>query len=379
MKKPVVFLSILMGLSLLFTACSDENKDPVLDMSLTQKPVISTPANGSELVLLEAQNTNSLDIIWSPTIYNLDNLPATKYILQMDTSATFPKPHTLVSSEDVSFSISYGALNNILLTILGLQPDVPHDIYFRVNSFIVDNTGAESTYSDVVKVSITPYSAAIHIKPIYLLGSATEAGWDNTKALEMSWIGEGKFAIVANLTAGTDMYIKFISRLGAWAPQWGTDASGTWQSGPLVYRPDETVADPPAIPAPDVSGVYRIVADTVGLEYTVTPASPQLYILGDGTPAGWDNANAIPMPQLSPGIFEISIELGGEGKFLKFIEVLGQWAPQYGTDETGTSSGGPLVLRPTESEPDPPAIPCPPTAGTYTVKVDLATMQYTIK
>ena len=61
------------------------------------------------------------------------------------------------------------------------------------------------------------------------------------------------------------------------------------------------------------------------------------------------------------------------------IEVLGQWAPQYGTNETGTSTGGPLVLRPTESEPDPLSIPCPPTAGTYTVKVDLATMTYSIK
>jgi len=379
MKKPVAFLSILMGLSLFFAACSDEDKDPVLDMSLTQKPVISTPANGSQLVLLESQKDNTFNIIWSPTVYNLNNLPATKYILQMDTSATFPKPYTMVSSEDVSFAINYGGLNNILLTILGVQPDVPHDIFFRVNSFIVNNAGAESTYSDVVKVSITPYSAAIHIKPIYLLGSATEVGWDNMKALEMSWIGEGKFAIVANLTTGTDMYIKFISCLGAWAPQWGTDASGTWQSGPLSYRPDETVTDPPAIPAPDVSGDYRIVADTANLNYTVTPASPQLYILGDGTPAAWDNNNAIPMTKLAPGIFEISIELGGGGKWLKFIEVLGQWAPQYGTNETGTSTGGPLVLRPIESEPDPLSIPCPPTAGTYTVKVDLATMTYSIK
>jgi len=152
MKKPVAFLSILMGLSLFFAACSDEDKDPVLDMSLTQKPVISTPANGSQLVLLESQKDNTFNIIWSPTVYNLNNLPATKYILQMDTSATFPKPYTMVSSEDVSFAINYGGLNNILLTILGVQPDVPHDIFFRVNSFIVNNAGAESTYSDVVKV-----------------------------------------------------------------------------------------------------------------------------------------------------------------------------------------------------------------------------------
>ena len=195
----------------------------------------------------------------------------------------------------------------------------------------------------------------------------------------MTWIEAGKFAIVETLTAGADSYIKFISKLGQWAPQWGTDASGTPEGGPLAYRPDETVADPPAIPAPLVTGDYRIEADTVNLTYTVAATSAQLYILGDGTPAGWDNTAAIAMTKVKPGIFEISVELGGDGKFLKFVEVLGQWAPQWGTDAAGTSSEGKLVYRPDETVADPPSIPCPATAGTYTVKVNLITMTYTIQ
>jgi hypothetical protein len=70
---------------------------------------------------------------------------------------------------------------------------------------------------------------------------------------------------------------------------------------------------------------------------------------------------------------------GGAGEFLKFIEVLGFWAPQYGTDANGTSTGGILVYRPDENTPDPPAIPAPEAAGTYTITANTNDLTYTIE
>lgn len=378
MKKLFAISSVILALGLMFSGCGKDDKDPVFDPAQTQKPAILTPAPNSEIVLLESQKDQPFVIEWSPAVYNLDNLPATKYILQIDTVNTFATAQTLISSENTRWETTVEGFNQKLINF-GLATGVPHNVYFRVNSFIVNNNGTESTFSEVTQYVVTPYSAAVYVKPIYLLGSATTIGWDNTAALPMTWIGGGQFAIVETLTPGSDKYIKFISVLGQWAPQWGTDATGTPEAGRLVYRPTEPVPDPAAIPAPAEAGDYRIVADTLNLNYTVTKTSAQLYILGDGTPAGWDNTAALPMTKIAPGIFEIEVQLGGDGKFLKFIEVPGQWAPQYGTDANGTSDGGNLVYRPDESVQDQPAIPCPPTAGTYTVTVNLATMKYTIK
>ena len=112
--------------------------------------------------------------------------------------------------------------------------------------------------------------------------------------------------------------------------------------------------------------------------FTVNPsgAAPELFILGDGTPAGWDNTAAIPM-EGTDGEYTITLELPGEG-MIKFIEILGEWAPQYGTDEDGTSEGGNLVYRPDEDTPDPDAIPAPEEGGTYIITANTNDMIYTI-
>jgi starch-binding outer membrane protein SusE/F len=207
-----------------------------------------------------------------------------------------------------------------------------------------------------------------------MLGDGTTAQWDNTAALEMTHIGEGgAFAIVDHLLPAKG--IKFIANLGAWAPMWGLGASGNSESGLLFYRLTEAVTDPPVIPSPSVEGDYRVVADTALKTYTITATSAQLFLVGDATTAGWVNTAGIPFVKDSPGKFHLTTTLTAGG--MKFLEVSGQWAPQWGTDAEGTSSGGNLSYRPTESVPDPPNI-VSPGAGTYTITIDLATQTYTI-
>jgi len=123
----------------------------------------------------------------------------------------------------------------------------------------------------------------------------------------------------------------------------------------------------------DAGFSVRCVNDSAGYS-----PQPNLYILGDGTPVGWDNMEAIQMDENIDGIYTINILLDGPG-WLKFIVVLGQWTPQYGTDENGTSSEGNLVLRPNETVPDPPAIPVPVVAGIYTVTANINQMIYTVE
>lgn len=134
---------------------------------------------------------------------------------------------------------------------------------------------------------------------------------------------------------------------------------------------------------PKTAGVYDIelFINAVTEEFTVTVnpagAAPELYLLGDGSLAGWDNTAALPLTGTG-GVYTITTELQGAGKFIKFIVTLGQWAPQYGTDGNGTSTGGNLVYRPDENTPDPPAIPCPDAVGSYVISVNTNDLTYTI-
>lgn len=104
---------------------------------------------------------------------------------------------------------------------------------------------------------------------------------------------------------------------------------------------------------------------------------PPLYMLGDGCSAGWNNGTALLMEGGAGGVYTLTTTLGA-AKFIKFITTLGQWAPMYGTDAAGTSTGGALVFRETEAVPDPPAIPTPATGGSYTVTADITNLTYTI-
>jgi len=386
MKKALIFIIALTGI-LAFSSCEKSGIEPVLDMENTINPVVKSPTTNTSYILLEAQKEDVFaEFKWDPAEYsitagrnwnllNSDKLGEVNYTVQMDTeSDNFSSPIGLASTTGTSFSISVGDMNGKLLA-MGLATDEPHNLVFRVMAEIVNATPYENAYSETIKLTVTPFAAEIVYPPIYLLGDATAPGWDNNNALPMVGLSETSFAIVATL-AGEGKYLKFIKTLGAWAPQWGTDGTGTPEAGPLVYRPTEDVPDPASIPAPAIAGDYRITADIANLTYTITKASEILYLLGDATLAGWDNAGALPLQRVSPGLFEITTTLSGSGAF-KFIETLGQWAPQYGTDATGTGDGGTLVLRPNETVPDSPAIPSP-SAGTYKIIVDLAKMKYTV-
>ena len=112
--------------------------------------------------------------------------------------------------------------------------------------------------------------------------------------------------------------------------------------------------------------------------FTVNPSGaviPELYMVGDGTAAGWDIDNPIPMDGTG-GVYTITTDLPGAGG-IKFVTTPGAWQPQYGTDATGTWESGPLFVNDgTGSDPDP--VPGPAAAGTYTINVNTNTMTYSV-
>ncbi len=123
--------------------------------------------------------------------------------------------------------------------------------------FKIDALSEEFTFT------VNPAGAA---PELYILGDATSAGWDNTKALPMQG-SDGNYTITTDFTVGGGF--KFITDLGQWQPQYGTDATGTFASGPLFLN-DGTGTDPANIPGPDAAGTYLVTVDTNGMTYTIT-------------------------------------------------------------------------------------------------------------
>ncbi|MBU2650393.1 MAG: SusE domain-containing protein [Bacteroidetes bacterium] len=379
MKNVKYILLFFLGLSVLIS-CKKEEKDPVLDMGLTKKAAITTPQDGAAFVLTKEKADSLLTTFqWTAAEYNLTNVETVKYVLQMDIAdSNFKNVKNVATITTTNYAFTEGAMNK--LAVEKKAPyDVPTNFAFRVLSYINNETTYSDAYSDVLTLAITPYEDVVVAKSIYLLGSATTIGWDNLLALEMTNLGAAKYAIVEHLTPGTDQFIKFISILGQWAPQWGTDATGTPESGILVYRPTESVPDPAAIPVGETEGNYYIEADTIGLTYQTILTSGQLFLVGAGSTVGWVNDAGIPFVQDPDTLtkFTLVTTLNATGG-LKFLEVSGQWAPQWGSYD-GTEAGGTLSYRPTESVPDPPEIIVPGTAGEFLITVDLRRMRYSFK
>jgi starch-binding outer membrane protein SusE/F len=375
MKKFAILLAVLFGASLL-QSC-EEIDNPVLDMSQAVAPQIISPADGSYVVLSQELVDEPLVIEWSPASYGLDNLPDVRYLLQMDrVGNNFANPVDLANTDGTSYQTTIGAVNQRLLNMEAPAGEEVQMTY-RVLSYLSRASDHTYAYSPAITLGFTPYEDFVYVKPIYMLGNGTAAGWDNTAALEMYPMEEGKFALVARLRADGDM-VKFISVLGQWAPQWGAQPGGTSAEGELAYRPNEDVPDPNPITITDLEvGDYRVVADTANLTYSIKKATEVLYVLGSATTAGWDNTAGLAMTREAPGKFSIVTTLTA-GEAFKFFEVPGQWAPQYGRDEDGTWASGNLVFRETESVPDPPDIPAPPNTGSYLIEVNLSNMTYTL-
>jgi len=381
MKNIILIITVAIVAILFFSGCEENDKEPKLNLQASTIAAITYPADSSTIVLTLADSANPLVIEWSETKYVISgegSLPLPTYSLQIVfADSSFDTSKELINTTDLKAETIVYKFNSNLLN-MGMAPDSTGDFDLRVVSSI-SGSNFDPAISETIRLTVTTFEPPVPPNPdtklIYLLGEATTIGWDNLNALPMAHLGEARYARVEYLDPAAGNFYKFISVLGAWAPQWGTDATGTPEEGPLIYRPDEATPDPTALPVPLVAGNYYIEADTVGLTYKTFLTSGELYVVGSATTAGWDQTAGLPFTEVEPHIFEITTTLIDGG--MKFLEVLGQWAPQWGTNATATGEGGPLIYRPTEAIPDPAEVPSPG-AGTFTIRVDLTTVSYTI-
>lgn len=368
MKK----INQILSLVLLFAAfsCATEEFEPVINYG--NKPVLtSTPDGGSYLLTEEDAGEKLFSLSWTKADFGFQ--AAVNYTVELDKSGSnFADPTEIVTSTSLTYNLTVGKLNE-LLTMMEVPSGVQSPMEIRVKASVNDNT--EPLISEIMDFVVIPFS--VKLPPIYLLGDATDPGWDNANALPVPYMSPGLYGITAHLKSGK--YLKFIQVLKQWAPQWGTDASGTNTGGKLVYRPTESVADPASIPSPAVEGDYRIEADIVKLTYSIYPIPDVVYLVGGATSIGWTPTSGLAFTKDGIGKYSLVTTLStGNGGIKIMAGNNGAWAPQWGTNDKGSNIFGPLVYRAGDSDPDPSEIPAPTVAGTYKIEADFTEFTYKI-
>jgi starch-binding outer membrane protein SusE/F len=367
MKRIQSILLFIIGIFVI-VSCGKEDTEPQL--YLKGGLAVSSPSASKTYLLLETNAAAVAETFtWTPADFGFK--AAITYTLQIaQAGKNFATPVNVVSSGNLTYTIKVSDLNTLMLG-QSFKGGTQYAMEGRVKATVSDY--ATPQYSTTFTFNIIPYE--MKLPPIYLVGDATLGAWDNAKGQVMSYWSTGIYGVVTPLQANKN--IKALKTSGAWAPQWG-QASGTWDTGKLAYRPTENVTDPPSIPSPPTAGDYLVVFNIDALTYTQTLMPDKVYLVGDGCSAGWTPTSGLAFTKSAPGLYSLTTALTASKNLKIMYSNSGAWAPQWGTVSGAIAALGKLSFRPTEAVADPASIPTPATAGNYKIELNFNENTYKI-
>ena len=262
---------------------------------------LSISASADNVALTQtatSASTTALTLNWT-TGTNHGTGSSISYVLQIDKKGNnFASALQFDMGKGVytkSFTVS--ELNNYLLN----HWNVPAGSVVQLEARVIDTVYSSPKVSDVSKtidISASPYKPVS--TTLYLLGDATQAGWDSTKAIPMAPTKTDPTTFVYRGLFRAGDY-EFITTQGKMLPAYiqGSDSTK------MLFRTSSTQADHP-FSIPD-SGVYAVSASLLNLSVKVQkvnlPPFDSLFIIGDAAPNGWDVTHATPLVQDSANPF----------------------------------------------------------------------------
>ena len=269
------------------------------------------------------------------------------YQLQYAKGGTSFATPTTIDVTGLSKSLTHLELNNIALGY-SIAPSVAGNVDFRIKA---TNELNVINYSSTATVAITPY---ININSVGIIGSATPGDWGtDTDLYRPDATKPSEWTTIVYLVGGKEAKFRIDDD---WATNWGAN---TFPSGTGTQNG-------PNIPVNN-TGYYKVNFNAATGAYSFTVVSvPSLggagmSIIGSGTPGGWGSDTNLTQDATNANIFTGTVVLtDGEAKFRK----TGDWGINWGatTFPSGWgTSGGPNI---------------PVKAGTYFVRIDIATGEY---
>ncbi len=172
--------------------------------------------------------------------------------------------------------------------------------------------GPKFEYPEIAIQQVVVQTYILQSVPLYMLGSATDAGMDMSKAIKLNEVSNGRvYNWKGTLKRGE---YKFIYSLESMLPSLNKGAEDSL----LVKR--TTDAEPDNYFRVNTEGTYSISLSLKEMKIWVKPVKYQnLYLVGDATSAGWSTDNAVVMTSdaANPAIFTVLTSLKqGEMKIL---------------------------------------------------------------
>ena len=383
--KHILKLFIAVAAIVFYSAC---NKVDNLPFYGNGNAVVLSSSVSTIAAAVADSNNNVVTFSWTNPNYAQDS-SLYKFVIEIDsTGRNFAKEATKTVTGTFSASMTAKELNNILLGF-GFISNTAYVVDVRVTSSYGNNN--ELYKSNTIVLNVTPYK----IPPKVALPTGGKL-WANGGALPWSWTGapptpESEFYRIDNETWGgvfslsNDNQFLVLSQNGGTNPYDKKYAvpdntvPGITSAGIFGFYPPGTSGDNFKSPASG-GGWYKMIMSFQTGTFTINSfgsnaMAQELYILGDGTTGGWNNAPpaAQKFARLNNCEYVITIAFV-PGKYYKFISSFGNWQPQFG----GNSATGGTLGANYGGGSDPDAIPTPALAGNYKITVNFLLNTYTV-
>lgn len=293
--KSLKFFAVFAAAASILAACN-KNEGPEGQKGGENTPIVLKASTTTPAMSTDTQNEEVLSLSWNATT-NMGTGARIDYSLLIDRKGgNFESAEEIVLGAKVtSYSFTAVELNKIIKETFGYQNEEVAEMDFCVYATIKSDE-VDDVVSNTVTISLTAFEP----KPtaLYMIGSATSAGWNLDDAVEMTPIeGEdGGFTWAGELFSGE---LKFLVTKDGWIPSFGRVDDNT-----LYYRDhywddengnrvdDESL---PHVDTPDEKfiiaeqGNYKIVLNIEKLTITITktggPRYFSMYMVGSAVEA----------------------------------------------------------------------------------------------
>ncbi|KAA8484358.1 uncharacterized protein DUF5019 [Arcticibacter tournemirensis] len=250
-------LFLFLAASLLFVSCEKDETKVVATGGTSPQLTVTQ----SKQVLTEAQK-NDTAVVFSWTKPDFGYSAAVSYSIQFAKKGTNFTPAKTVYLSNVQRKGYTVAEMNAIAAEIGLAAFTAGEMEVRVSGEISAEIAAVT--SNTATVNITPYLSEPEYQVIFMVGDATEGGWDNAKGTAMFRDDNDAFiyTFTGRFKAGN---LKFLGISGKWAPQWGANAQGG-----VAFRAKDADPDPGSFSVP-ADGYYTVILNIRNNVFSITP------------------------------------------------------------------------------------------------------------
>lgn len=397
-RKFYCWMTALAVLSVPVTSCSDdpEAKPDISSDGVLTAPVLTLSASGVTVDTTRPDD-EALRVSWSAATDDEEiDVRYALYVNRTD-GDMFTDPVVLDAGAECTYVFTNLALNRLLLSDFGAEPDVATPLRLAVYARNSDEE-FDTRLSEIVACEVTPRTTYPAWPPsLLLVGAATDWGWSLPDALEIPETTPGSRIYEA---ADVVLHVQPVSLNNGFKcyfsrnendtddPRFAAQDLASEQFGRIaLYKQGDAQFQPGTFGFEN--GLYAIRVDLHAMQLTLTrtgdlpePALPErLYLLGDPFDWGW-TWDGTPLEGDGDGIYRaenVHMTFGDNGdRGFKMYAKRDDWSVYYAMTDDATADDIALQ-RVTDSE-APQVYPGKLgfADGTYDIVVDLVAMKLTL-